>query len=100
MGVIQLLQGFSRTRHNGRTRRETFQTVAMEGTHTLEARIQRVPPWVDMADFRMHEAMNRYAAHQDAAADSGADGQIRQVFEVSSHPPSMLCQSRCVGVRV
>src|SRR5579863_5454171 len=57
-------------------------------------------PGVDMADFRVHEAVNRCAVDKYAAADACADGQVHQVSHVPPRPPSMLGQGRRIDVGI
>ena len=57
-------------------------------------------PRINMADFGMHESVNRHAVHQHSTAYPRADGDIHQIPELSRRSPTMFGQSRGVGVRV
>ena len=68
----------------------------MKRADTLETRIERMATRVDVAYLRMHQAMERRAIDQYAAADSGAHRQVDQVRQVSPCAPTVLRQSRRV----
>src|ERR1700674_4784436 len=100
MCVIELLQRCSRAGENGRTRGDTFQAIAVKRTHTGEPQVHGMASRGDMTDLRMHETVNRRAAHYHATADACADGEIHQIIDVSRRAPPVLSQSRGVDVGI
>jgi hypothetical protein len=72
----------------------------MKRAHALEIHVERMASRMNMTYLGMHEAVNRRTVHHHAAADPRADGQIHEVFDVSSGPPAMFGQSRRVDVGV
>src|ERR1700722_8628519 len=59
-----------------------------------------MPSRVDMADLRMHQPVNRHPVDQHATADSGADGEVNEIIDVSRRSPAMLGQSGRVDVGI
>ncbi len=72
----------------------------MKRADACEIRIQRVTPRVDVADFRMHEAMQWSAAHHHPAADSRADRHVYQIVDIACRTPTLFRQRRGVHVGI
>src|SRR5882724_2587900 len=100
MRFFELREWDPRARDDRRTRGDAFQTVAVKRTYACEIKVERMASRVDMTDLRMHEAVNRCAVHQHAAADSGADGEIHESFDVSRRTPSVFGQSSRIDVGI
>src|ERR1700722_16848002 len=100
MRLVEQIQRRARAGKNGRPRSHAFEAITMERAHAGEARIEGMTPGVDMTDFRVHEAVNRCAVDEYAAADAGADGQVHEASHVPPGPPSMLGQGRRIDVGI
>src|ERR1700688_1488771 len=100
MRLVEQIQRRARAGKNGRPRSHAFEAIAMKRAHAGEARIEGMTSGVDMADFRVHETVNRCAVDKYAAADTCADGQVHEVSHVPPGPPSMLGQGRRIDVGI
>src|ERR1700722_1975277 len=88
------------SRQNRRPRGQALQAIAVERAHAGEIDVECVAARVNVADLRMHQAVQRRAIDEYAATDAGAHRQIDQVFCAASGAPAMLRQGGGVHVRV
>ena len=87
-------------RQNSRPRCQAFQAIAVKRAYARKIYVEFVAARVDVANLRMHQAVQGCALDQHAAADAGAHRHIHQVSRIAACTPAMFGKRRRVNVGV
>src|SRR5581483_2415933 len=96
----QVARWFTPSLLNRGTRGEPFQAVAMKWTATRIAVLLPIMRDSNMPHFGVNQAVQELPIHDDAATDSGPNGEVEEVRNRLRSSPTCFAQGGCVHVRV